>query len=62
MEGGDYSRACKAVSVISGFYFTLIYVWGLGFFVLSFLVGWLQWDVALLVKTIKLLASYGIYL
>lgn len=57
MKGGDYSRACKAVCIISGFYFTLIYV--LGFL---FCFGWLQWDMALLVKTVKLLASYGIYL
>lgn len=27
-----------------------------------FCFGWLQWDVALLVKTVKLLVSYGIYL
>lgn len=59
MEGGDYSRACKAVCIISVFYSTLIYVFGLGFL---FCFGWLQWDVALLVKTVKLLVSYGIYL
>lgn len=59
MEGGDYSRACKAVCIISVFYSTLIYVLGLGFL---FCFGWLQWDVALLVKTVKLLVSYGIYL